>query len=77
MKAIISKTKGSKATLKIYKDKYFLKVPSNFTENDKELLRQWRKDRVERAKNTFEQYPEAKRRKENTSLDRLKKFYTI
>ncbi len=76
MKAIISKTNGNKAILKIYKDKYLLKVPRNFSEQDKELLKQWRTDRVERAKSTFTQYPDAKRREENTSAERLNKLYS-
>lgn len=75
MKATITKTDGNKAVLKIYKDQYFLKVPRNFSEEDKEKLKQWRKDRITRAENTFTQYPNAKRREENISSQRLAKFY--
>lgn len=75
MKAIITKTSNTQAKLKISRDNYSLKIPSNFTAEDKELLKSWRVERVERAKQIFTENSEMTQIKEHISSERLNKFY--
>lgn len=77
MKAIISKSNNIQARLKINRDHYSLTIPSNFTSEDKERLKVWRKERVDRAKSQFEKYNDLAVIKEHTNTSRLNKFYSI
>lgn len=75
MKAIITKTSNTQAKLRIYRDQYSLKIPSTFSTEDKELLKNWRVERIERAKSLFEEHRDLQEVKEHISSDRLSKFY--